>query len=59
MNDVAAPTALDFERYAIGRPVPRSEDPVLVRRQEAVHRRCQPVRPDPTPSSWAAAMRTV
>ncbi len=28
MNDVANPIALDFERYAIGQPVPRSVDPV-------------------------------
>src|SRR6266481_4261411 len=30
MNDVADPTLLDLDRYAIGQPVPRSEDPVLV-----------------------------
>jgi carbon-monoxide dehydrogenase large subunit len=31
MNDLADATVLEFERYAIGQPVPRSEDPVLVR----------------------------
>src|SRR5579862_8336440 len=30
MNDVADLTDLDLDRYAIGQPVPRSEDPVLV-----------------------------
>jgi aerobic carbon-monoxide dehydrogenase large subunit len=31
MNDVADRIDLDLDRYAIGQPVPRSEDPVLVR----------------------------
>ena len=31
MNDVGDLSDLEFERYAIGQPVPRSEDPVLVR----------------------------
>ena len=30
MDDVVDPTLLDLDRYAIGQPVPRSEDPVLV-----------------------------
>src|SRR5215469_10886512 len=30
MNDVVDPTMLDLDRFAIGQPVPRSEDPVLV-----------------------------
>jgi aerobic carbon-monoxide dehydrogenase large subunit len=30
MNDLVDPTALDLDRFAIGQPVPRSEDPVLV-----------------------------
>jgi carbon-monoxide dehydrogenase large subunit len=30
MDDFADPTLLDLDRYAIGQPVPRSEDPVLV-----------------------------
>src|SRR5690242_697285 len=30
MNDVVDTTMLDLDRYAIGQPVPRSEDPVLV-----------------------------
>lgn len=29
MNDVANPTGLDFEHYAIGQPAPRTEDPVF------------------------------
>src|SRR4030081_2565298 len=30
MDDFVHPTLLDLDRYAIGQPVPRSEDPVLV-----------------------------
>src|SRR6185437_183189 len=30
MDDVVDPLLLDLDRYAIGQPVPRSEDPVLV-----------------------------
>jgi carbon-monoxide dehydrogenase large subunit len=30
MNDVVDPTLLDLDRFAIGQPVPRTEDPVLV-----------------------------
>src|ERR1700719_4361939 len=30
MDDFVDPTLLDLDRYAIGQPVPRSEDPVLV-----------------------------
>jgi carbon-monoxide dehydrogenase large subunit len=30
MDDFVDPTALELERFAIGQPVPRSEDPVLV-----------------------------
>src|SRR3954469_15138228 len=30
MNDFVDPILLDLDRYAIGQPVPRSEDPVLV-----------------------------
>jgi aerobic carbon-monoxide dehydrogenase large subunit len=30
MNDFADPTLIDLDRFAIGQPVPRSEDPVLV-----------------------------
>ncbi|MBV9377836.1 MAG: xanthine dehydrogenase family protein molybdopterin-binding subunit, partial [Alphaproteobacteria bacterium] len=30
MDDVVDPILLDLDRYAIGQPVPRSEDPVLV-----------------------------
>src|SRR5438270_12471557 len=30
MDDFVDPILLDLERYAIGQPVPRSEDPVLV-----------------------------
>ena len=31
MNDVVDATMLDLDRFAIGQPVPRSEDPVLLR----------------------------
>ncbi len=31
MDDYVDPTMLELERYAIGQPVPRSEDPVLLR----------------------------
>ena len=31
MNDVLDASLLELERYAIGQPVPRSEDPVLLR----------------------------
>ena len=31
MNDVVDPNLLEFDRFAIGQPVPRNEDPVLVR----------------------------
>ena len=30
MDDFVDPTLLDLDRFAIGQPVPRSEDPVLV-----------------------------
>src|SRR5260370_22009177 len=30
MDDFVDPTLLDLDRYAIGQPVPRNEDPVLV-----------------------------
>src|SRR5438105_15093573 len=30
MDDFVDPILLDLDRYAIGQPVPRSEDPVLV-----------------------------
>src|ERR1700730_11908409 len=30
MNDFVDPAALELDRFAIGQPVPRSEDPVLV-----------------------------
>ena len=30
MDDFVDPILLDMDRYAIGQPVPRSEDPVLV-----------------------------
>ena len=30
MDDFVDPALLDLDRYAIGQPVPRSEDPVLV-----------------------------
>ena len=30
MDDFVDPTLLDLDRYAIGQPVPRTEDPVLV-----------------------------
>src|SRR5262249_45475560 len=30
MDDFVDPMVLDLDRYAIGQPVPRSEDPVLV-----------------------------
>src|SRR5229473_2338066 len=31
MDDYVDETMLEFERFAIGQPVPRSEDPVMVR----------------------------
>src|SRR5215831_7080832 len=30
MNDVANAMTLDLDRFAVGQPVPRSEDPVLI-----------------------------
>jgi hypothetical protein len=50
MDDFVDPTLLDLDRYAIGQPVPRSEDPVLVSGKG---------RFKPTARSCAAIMRTV